>query len=423
MPLPQVSPGSARIKVSLASLRVGLGTLRSNPLRTSLSVLGVVIGVAALVAVLAVGDGLEQFARAQISRTTSVQSIQIAPQTTRTVDHRVFARTDFPVFGPGDAEALSRLTGSLADVTILLGGSALVSPADGRTERGVTVTATLPASGAMLGLVPAEGRFLSADDIRDSAAVAVVSRGLARTLGDSGAVAGRVLRFQARPARVIGVLPDPRGSGDLEAWIPLTAAPFLLAPASGARAPALLLKARRVEDVGRARQVAEVWLGRRLGPQWAGDVTVSTAQGRLQQAQQGMLIFKLFMGAITGISLLVGGIGIMNVLLASVVERTREIGVRRAVGARKRDLLLQFLGESVAVACAGGAVGAGLGLAGAFGITALLRARAGARIYAAFAWETLAFAMLAAGAVGLVFGVYPALRAARLSPIDAIRHE
>jgi putative ABC transport system permease protein len=136
-----------------------------------------------------------------------------------------------------------------------------------------------------------------------------------------------------------------------------------------------------------------------------------------------MLLFKLLMGAITGISLLVGGIGIMNVLLASVAERTREIGIRKAAGARRRDVLLQFLAESVAITGLGSVVGVLLGLGGAFGVTAIMRARADAPVYAAFSWGTVAVAVLAAVTVGVVFGIYPALRAARLSPIDAIRHE
>ena len=129
------------------------------------------------------------------------------------------------------------------------------------------------------------------------------------------------------------------------------------------------------------------------------------------------------MGAITGISLLVGGVGIMNVLLAAVAERTREIGTRKAVGARRRDILTQFLSESVAISGAGSYFGMLLGIGGAFGITAIIRARSEAQVYAGLAWSSIAVSVFAAIAVGLIFGCYPALRAARLSPIDAIRHE
>jgi putative ABC transport system permease protein len=141
------------------------------------------------------------------------------------------------------------------------------------------------------------------------------------------------------------------------------------------------------------------------------------------QAARGIVIFKLFMGAITGISLLVGGIGIMNVLLASVTERTREIGIRKAAGARRRDLLAQFLAESVTISLVGSFLGALLGLGAAFGATAVMRAKSSARIFAAVSWETLIVAAAAAILVGVVFGIYPALRAARLSPVEAIRHE
>jgi len=188
-------------------------------------------------------------------------------------------------------------------------------------------------------------------------------------------------------------------------------------------APVMLLKAARVEDVDSVRNRVASWLARRYGTDWKDKVRVGTRADRLAQIQQGMLVFKVFMGAITGISLLVGGIGIMNILLASVAERTREIGVRKTTGARRRDILWQFLAESIAITSSGSVLGIALGLVGAFGVTAIMRSRTEATVYAAFTWGTVFVAVGAAVAVGITFGMYPALRAARLSPIDAIRHE
>ncbi|MBC7897763.1 MAG: FtsX-like permease family protein, partial [Cytophagaceae bacterium] len=159
-------------------------------------------------------------------------------------------------------------------------------------------------------------------------------------------------------------------------------------------------------------------------PAWRTRFDLATYEARAQQAAQGILIFKLLMGAITGISLLVGGIGIMNVLLASVSERTREIGIRRATGATRRDILLQFLAESVAISGFGSVLGIALGLGGAFGITAVIRRYATAGfIQASFSWGSVAAAAGASLLIGLLFGTYPARRASQLSPIDAIRHE
>ena len=166
----------------------------------------------------------------------------------------------------------------------------------------------------------------------------------------------------------------------------------------------------------------EQWLTRRVGA-WQGRVDVTMNRSRVEQVEQGMLVFKLLMGAITGVSLLVGGIGIMNVLLASVVERTREIGIRKAAGAQHRHILVQFLCESVAISAAGSLFGVALGLATSFGVSAIMRARTNAPVYAWVSPSTIGVAVLASVFVGLTFGLYPALRAAGLAPIEAIHRE
>ena len=170
---------------------------------------------------------------------------------------------------------------------------------------------------------------------------------------------------------------------------------------------------------------AEAWADRR-NPDWRAKNQIaiaSTGLDRLVAMNQGILIFKILMGAFTAISLIVGGIGIMNVLLASVAERTKEIGVRKAAGARRRDIIVQFLAESVVISLAGAVIGAILGIVGAYLVTYIMRSQTMAQVYAAVTWQTLAVAMGAAILVGLVFGTYPALKAANLSPVDAMRYE
>jgi putative ABC transport system permease protein len=218
------------------------------------------------------------------------------------------------------------------------------------------------------------------------------------------------------------VMPPYVGETSVQIFVPVRAAATTL----GVRerlTPSLLVRAPSLEAVDATRATVVEWLATRYRD-WDAQVSVTTSLARLAQARTAMLTLKLILGALAGISLVVGGVGIMNVLLTSVTERTREIGVRKALGARRRDILYQFLAESVAIASVGTGVGTLLGFGAAFGVAALVRAYVpGALLQAAVTPATILTSVVSAVTIGLAFGTLPALRASRLSPIDAIRHE
>ena len=408
----------------IASLSIALGTLRANPLRTALSTLGIVIGAAALVAVLTLGDGMERFGRQQLATTTDLQSVVLEPRTVKFVDNQAYPLDDYLVLNREDSDAILLQIPQASAALLSLTGSA---PLGSGLTAGDTVhvIATLPSHAGALGRTFAAGRYFTPQEAADSASVAVVSFGLGVRIGNGepAAALNQQIGIRGLPVRVVGVMSATGVEGTPVVLVPLELATRVLAPTPRPRAPTLVLQARQVEDVRAVRAGVEAWLKTRLGADWQAKATVRAHAERVDQAERAILLFKLFFGSVTGIALLVGGIGIMNVLLSSVIERTREIGVRKAIGARRRDLLAQFLLESITIAGVGAVVGTAVGFAAAFGITAFMRRRLEAPVYAAFSWSTLIVSAAVAILIGMVFGIYPALRAARLSPIDAIRHE
>jgi putative ABC transport system permease protein len=410
----------------LPSVRVAVQTLRANPVRTVLSTLGIVMGAASLVGVLSLGDGAEAFARQQIER-RGLHVISVTARTTDTVDGLAVPRSSFPIFSVDQQRALSAAVMAGAQVLLTTEGTGTFTTRPGGVARAALVTGAFGTPQAA-GFNVAHGRFVSGEEMTSGAPVAVISDRLATELAGGGAAAtvvGTTLDLQRRAWTIVGVLEAFRGERLFAIIVPLPAATTAMVPSSSPRPARILVSAPRVEDVMTVRAQVEAWADA-TDRRWRADSQVAisaTGLDQLQQLNQGIRLFKMLMGAFTAISLMVGGIGIMNVLLASVVERTREIGVRRATGAKRRDIVVQFLAESVAISLAGAMLGAVLGVGTAFLTTAIMRAQTSAPIYAAATWQTLTLSMAAAIGVGLIFGTYPALKAARLSPVDAMRYE
>lgn len=405
-----------------SSFLVGVDALRANPLRTLLSTLGVVMGVGAMVSVLALGDGVERFAREQIERTTDLLSVVVTPTTSSQVDGILVRRDDVIQFSAADAASLAEAVEGEASIGLGASGSALLAIADGAPPRGLMLRAVLASQFDEAGASIAGGRWFTD---ADSAVIVLSARAAGVVAGDSTRpldALGRSVALQGNPHRVIGVLAlrDSAAERTLEGFTPVSDVARALGPRA---APQLSLKATDILSVDPLRAAVELWAAARYGPTWKERLSVVNRRDRVEQTATAMRVFKLLMAAVTGVSLLVGGVGIMNVLLASVAERTREIGIRKAMGARHRDILVQFLAESVAITGVGAAIGVVVGLGIAFLAAAIMRAQTGAPVQAAVTLPTVGFAVAVSVFLGLAFGLYPARRAAKLSPIDAIRHD
>ncbi|MDB4877589.1 MAG: putative rane protein [Gemmatimonadetes bacterium] len=409
------------------SLSVGFETLRSNPLRTILSTLGIVIGVAALVSVLSVGDGMERLAREQIGRTTDLQRISVSPRLTRIVDETPFPVPNPPKFTLVEASSLRALVGDSGVVNMVVNGAALVATAKDTTSHGAQIVGLLARdANGMPDSALLAGRVFTDAEGASGAPVVVISYKLATDVAHGRQprdLVGDTLLFQGQPRAVIGVLKAVENDRARRAIMPVGALAGATISGQFERPAQLLVTAKSVEGVATTRATIERWTAREFGPSWKDRVNVVSDESRLAQVQKALLLFKLFMGALMSISLVVGGIGIMNVLLSSVIERTREIGIRKATGAAQRHILWQFLCESVAITGVGSMIGLVLGVAAAFAVTAIMRHVANAPIQAWLSVSTVVVAIGASVVIGLTFGLYPAMRAARLSPIDAIHHE
>ena len=409
----------------LESARVGADSLRTNPTRTTLSTTGVIIGVAALVAAFSITDGVDLWARALIARESSVQDVSITPRTSTVVAGRTIPVSGYPVLTAEDAERAKNEVPGVAQYALTLTGNAPVEFMDRRATALLTLSTASLADFTTLEVIA--GRFYTQSEVAHSAPVIVLGHRLAQELAggrDALWLIGRAIKVSGKRREVVGVLAPPAvgPEPDLTAFAPIRGGESLLESSQEARLPTLRLKARSIESVDSLKLQVVNWLAEQYGTR-VDKLNVEVGTERLENTRQAMLLTKLLLGLLAGLILAVGGIGIMNVLLAAVAERTREIGIRKAVGARRADIQTQFLVESVTVTGAGSAIGFVVGIIIAQAGTAVFRMWAHAPIYPVMRIST---GLLAAGSailVGLVFGTYPARRAAELMPVEAIARE
>ncbi|MBK8921841.1 MAG: ABC transporter permease [Saprospirales bacterium] len=408
------------LKNTLFSFSLAFQNIRTNLFHTALSVLGIVIGVAALVSILCLIDGLEKFAKDEITRTTSLNAILVNTRTHRAVGDISVKKDTFAVM---DFEAYQQLTAGLEHLA--MSALFLKGPAEMRLD-----TSSKPLGGIILASTPnpmsdttlVAGRVLNKADLQEKRLVVVVNAALAKqALGNERYpdILQKPLHLKDRTLMVVGVVKSPGAGARAQANVPIS---LLDADELKKNPPTLVLEAGSVEFVNAVKTQVEERLARQF-PGRKADFEVVTNDYRVGQAAKGIMLFRIIMGLIVGISIIVGGIGVMNVLLISVTERTVEIGIRKALGAKRLDILRQFLAESITISAFGSMLGLVVGVLATMVIIPIIKALTELPFEAVYTWNTFFTIGIIAILVGIIFGTYPAMKASKLDPVEAIRRE
>jgi len=403
-------------------IRFAASAIAAHPMRSALTSLGVVIGVAAVVMMTSIGLGAQQRVMSAISSLGS-NLIIVSPAASRQGFAAQAAGSDISITG-ADAEAIAKQVEGVSAVAPSVRGQAQLA-AEG-TNWNSRIEGVTPDYLVARDLTIGQGRMFDDREARQGRTVAVIGTTVARELFGDADPLGKRVRVGSSPFQVVGVLTakGQSGFGQDQDDIVLGPLPAVRSRVVGRRVKGdtvqtIYIKAASEDDLSRVQEDATTLLRERhrIREGEDDDFQAQNMASILQASQAATATFTILLAAVAAVSLVVGGVGIMNIMLVAVTERTREIGLRMAVGAKRSDILIQFALESVALSLAGGILGLLIGIGGA-----LLIAKLGSWPMAIPSWAaplSLGFSM----AVGLVFGAYPSWQASRLDPIEALRRE
>jgi putative ABC transport system permease protein len=406
------------IQQFFSSFIQAIENLRNNFFHTLLSILGIVIGVAALVSILSLIDGMEKYAREQISTTTSLKNITIRTITNKTINNVQIKKDSFAFITYDDLPALQqKISGRGKVYLISQKNDELNLPGDHK-----------PLAALVIGIAPQipsmetfiAGRDFEKQDMESNQEVAIINEQLANLISPTmkyDQLLGTTVVYNHHECKIIGIL--------RKTHIP---APSFIIPIKlidknqfKVTPPACNIEVEKIEEVSGVKLIAQNWLNERF-KESKTDFECVTNEFRVEQIRKGFLLFRIVMGLIVGISVVVGGIGIMNVLLISITERTMEIGIRKAIGANRRDIIRLFLSESLTLSVLGSILGIGLGILVTVIAIPIIKSFTKAPFQAAFTLNTILIIAIISILIGIVFGTYPARKAANLDPVVAIQH-
>ncbi len=406
------------------SLRIALRSLSANKLRSGLTMLGIIIGVMAVIAMLSIGRGTQAAITNQIN-SIGTNLLYIRPGATQQGGVRA-AEGSAATLTMEDGEALAGLPDVVAVAPQVESFGQVAYLGNNANARILGVTPEYPdAINANL----ATGEFITAANVTTRAAIAVLGSQIATTLFDTADPIGQMVRINAQNFRVVGVMEAKGGTGfmnaDTQVFVPLTTALSRLSRGGQFRGgnSVSVLNVKITDSSAQdsvVQSISDV-LRDRHRSQFQDDFSVQSQQDILNTANQVTGTLTIFLGGVAAISLIVGGIGIMNIMLVSVTERTREIGLRKAIGARKGDILFQFLTEAMILSLAGGLLGVMLGALIARIISGVQMGTT--TLNTVVDLDSALLAVVFSAGIGLFFGSYPANRAASLHPIEALRYE